>query len=179
MPRTARLGSVICPWRPSPSPCHRWCYKLSHKPDGHSKVRASTASEPRERSAPAERRARARVGESEGRRPSDKTRTMCLPNSHTTPGGSSQRRHHEGCPQGPDVQLVERIGTVAIGTGHEVKEVPHHVRLVGKVVGSIPGSGRYGILGCDQVQSPVFRFVDQHLGILDIDLGVEGRGSAK
>jgi hypothetical protein len=34
--------------------------------------RASIASEPRDRSAPAERRARARVGESEGRSPSDK-----------------------------------------------------------------------------------------------------------
>jgi len=33
--------------------------------------RASTTSEPRERSAPAKRRARARVGESEGRSPSD------------------------------------------------------------------------------------------------------------
>src|ERR671934_1817126 len=35
-------------------------------------VRASAASEPRERSAPAKRRARERVGESEGRSPSDK-----------------------------------------------------------------------------------------------------------
>jgi RNA polymerase sigma factor (sigma-70 family) len=34
-------------------------------------VRASVASEPRDRSEPAQRRARARVGESEGRRPSD------------------------------------------------------------------------------------------------------------
>src|SRR6476659_9108 len=33
--------------------------------------RASTASEPRDRSAPTKRRARARVGESEGRSPSD------------------------------------------------------------------------------------------------------------
>src|SRR5437660_880401 len=35
------------------------------------RVRASVASEPRERSAPAKRRARERVGESEGRSPSD------------------------------------------------------------------------------------------------------------
>src|SRR6266545_503774 len=35
--------------------------------------RTSAASEPRERSAPAKRRARERVGESEGRSPSDKT----------------------------------------------------------------------------------------------------------
>ena len=34
-------------------------------------LRTSAASEPRERSTPAERRARARVGESEGRSPSD------------------------------------------------------------------------------------------------------------
>src|SRR5262245_40328672 len=37
------------------------------------RLRASMASEPRERSAPAKRRARERVGESEGRSPSDKT----------------------------------------------------------------------------------------------------------
>src|SRR5438105_12262469 len=43
-------------------------YKLSHK------QRASAASEPDERSEPAPRRAREAVGESEGRRPSDKTR---------------------------------------------------------------------------------------------------------
>jgi hypothetical protein len=36
------------------------------------KARASPASEPRDRSAPATRRARERVGESEGRSPSDK-----------------------------------------------------------------------------------------------------------
>ena len=36
-------------------------------------VRASTASEARDRSAPAQRRARERVGESEGRSPSDKS----------------------------------------------------------------------------------------------------------
>ena len=35
--------------------------------------RASTASEPRDRSAPTKRRARERVGESEGRSPSAKT----------------------------------------------------------------------------------------------------------
>jgi predicted glycosyltransferase len=38
-------------------------------PAAGSKVRASIASEPRERSAPAKRRARKRVGESEGRKP--------------------------------------------------------------------------------------------------------------
>src|SRR5512134_790678 len=37
-------------------------------------MRASSASEPRDRSAPAKRRARERVGESEGRSPSGKTR---------------------------------------------------------------------------------------------------------
>jgi hypothetical protein len=36
--------------------------------------RASTASEPRDRSAPTKRRARARVGESEGRSPAVKIR---------------------------------------------------------------------------------------------------------
>jgi hypothetical protein len=36
-------------------------------------VRASVASEPRDRSEPAKRRARERVEESEGRRPSDET----------------------------------------------------------------------------------------------------------
>src|SRR5258708_21509834 len=39
----------------------------------------AAASEPRERSAPAKRRARERVGESEGRRPSDKTRISSSP----------------------------------------------------------------------------------------------------
>ena len=57
--------------------------KVSHKPDARSKLRASRASEPRERSAPAKRRARARVGESEGRSPSDKTRTAR--SSHPVP----------------------------------------------------------------------------------------------
>ena len=41
---------------------------ISHMPA------SERASEPRERSAPAKRRARARVGESEGRSPSDETR---------------------------------------------------------------------------------------------------------
>ena len=45
-------------------------------------VRASAASEPRERSAPAKRRARERVGESEGRSPSDNTRVQ-LPGLET------------------------------------------------------------------------------------------------
>ena len=40
-------------------------------PAAHAKMRASGASEPRDWSAPSERRARARVGESEGRSPSD------------------------------------------------------------------------------------------------------------
>src|SRR4029079_6487644 len=38
--------------------------------------RVSAASEPRERSAPAKRRARERVGESEGRSPSDEVRSL-------------------------------------------------------------------------------------------------------
>jgi hypothetical protein len=46
--------------------------KLSHEPEARSTVRASPASEPRDRSAPAKRRVRARIGESEGRRPSEK-----------------------------------------------------------------------------------------------------------
>jgi hypothetical protein len=37
------------------------CLRLSHKPDARSKARASVASEPRDRSAPAKRRARERV----------------------------------------------------------------------------------------------------------------------
>ena len=47
-----------------------------HQLRGHltNAERASTASEPRDRSAPTKRRARARVGESEGRSPSDETR---------------------------------------------------------------------------------------------------------
>ena len=68
--------------------------KLCHKPDARSNVRASIApasapealrrglagafseggSEPRDRSAPTKRRAKERVGESEGRSPSDETR---------------------------------------------------------------------------------------------------------
>ena len=40
--------------------------ELSDKPDARSTMRASMASEPRDRSAPAKRRARERVGESEG-----------------------------------------------------------------------------------------------------------------
>src|SRR5262244_3597689 len=43
------------------------------------KPRTSAASEPRERSAPAKRRARARAGESEGRSPSDKTDETRMP----------------------------------------------------------------------------------------------------
>src|SRR5881392_4269166 len=45
---------------------------------GLATARASTASEPRERSAPAKRRARERVGESEGRSPSEKTRSYLI-----------------------------------------------------------------------------------------------------
>jgi endonuclease-3 len=46
----------------------------THRITARPKMRASSASEPRERSAPAKRRARERVGESEGRSPSDKRR---------------------------------------------------------------------------------------------------------
>ena len=60
--------------------------KPSHKPDARSQVRASLASEPRERSAPAQRRARARVGESEGRSPSDQTRDVGDRPPVTNPG---------------------------------------------------------------------------------------------
>src|SRR5258705_8659964 len=52
----------------------RAAQKLSHKADAGSKARASMASEPRDRSAPTKRRARARVGEFEGRSPSNQTR---------------------------------------------------------------------------------------------------------
>jgi hypothetical protein len=44
---------------------------LSHKLDAGSAVRASMASEPRDQSAPTKRRARALVGEFEGRSPSN------------------------------------------------------------------------------------------------------------
>src|SRR4051812_17691149 len=49
--------------------------------------RASTTSEPRDRSAPTPRRARARVGESEGRSPSDKARSH-LTNAERVPRAS-------------------------------------------------------------------------------------------
>ena len=67
--------------------------KLSHQPDARSKEPASIASEPRERSAPAKRRARERVGESEGRSPSDKTRWFA---------GRRAPRAHFAAPAAPD-----------------------------------------------------------------------------
>ena len=44
----------------------KWYQKLSHKPAARFQLRASKASEPRDRSALAKRRARKRVAESEG-----------------------------------------------------------------------------------------------------------------
>ena len=49
---------------------------LTNRDVADRRQRASAASEPRERSAPAKRRARERVGESEGRSPSDKTKAI-------------------------------------------------------------------------------------------------------
>ena len=49
---------------------------MFHKPDAVAKLRANRASEPRDWSAPTKRRARARVGEFEGRSPSTHRRAM-------------------------------------------------------------------------------------------------------
>ena len=60
--------------------------------NGPSPSRASAASEPRARSEPAQRRARARVGESEGRSPSEDIRcAVCADSSATTRAISSGR----------------------------------------------------------------------------------------
>ncbi len=58
------LSNIALVFRPGP-------LVPSHDPGARRTARASVASEPRDRSAPAQRRARARVGESEGRSPSD------------------------------------------------------------------------------------------------------------
>jgi GxxExxY protein len=57
--------------------------------DTRSKVRASMASEPRDRSAPTKRRARERVGEFEGRSPSNKTRAQVRQEAREHPQRSS------------------------------------------------------------------------------------------
>jgi len=54
------------------------------------RARASVASEPRDRSEPAQRRARARVGESEGRRPSDETSGLSPLKKDHLAGGASR-----------------------------------------------------------------------------------------
>ena len=43
----------------------------------------------------------------------------------------------------------------------------------------IPGRGWHDVLGRDQVEAPVLRFVDQHFGMLDVDVPIEQRGFRK
>ena len=66
------LGWDALPWRERLGAA-RLARDLGHF---RTAARASTASEPRERSAPAKRRVRERAGESEGRSPSDETETV-------------------------------------------------------------------------------------------------------
>src|SRR3954462_10652342 len=73
----------------------------------HNSVASERASEPRDRSEPSKRRARARVRESEGRSPSAKTRSLYASQSF------SCRAH----PRGDDESDCVGTGTGACGAG--------------------------------------------------------------
>jgi hypothetical protein len=58
-------------------------------------------------------------------------------------------------------------------------QVAHQVRFVARVMKRIPDGARDYVLRRDQVESSVLGFVDQPLGMVDVDLPIEQRGFAK